>query len=76
MGDQIVLIVVACFLALCIPLLPRIIQLRVWVMRKLHLLRLADWHERNMAVLVKVFRVILAAILLVLLLLAVRGGLR
>jgi hypothetical protein len=70
MEKQTVYIIVACILAVCIPVLPKIIQVRVWILRKIHLFRLADWVERNMAVLVLVFRVIFAAAILVLLLLA------
>ena len=71
MEYQTVYIIVACILAVCIPLLPKLVQARVWGLRKLHLFRLADWHERNLVVLVKVFRVIFAAVILVLLLLTV-----
>ena len=71
MGLEIVYITVACILAVCIPLMPRLIQLRVWGLRKIHLFRLADWHERNQVVLVKVFRVILAAVMVLLLSLGV-----
>jgi hypothetical protein len=70
MEKQTVYIIVACILAVCFPLLPKIIQIRVWILRKIHLFRLADWVERNAAILVKVFQVIFAAAILVLLLLA------
>jgi hypothetical protein len=71
MGKQTVYIIVACILAVCIPLLPKLVQARVWALRKVHLFRLADWHERNRVVLVILFRVIFAAVILVLLLLTV-----
>lgn len=71
MSLQTVYIIVACILAVCIPLLPKIIQARVWGLRKLHLYGLADWHERNRVILVKVFRVVFAATILVLVLLTV-----
>ena len=71
MEKRIVFIIVACILAVCIPLLPKLVQARVWTLRKVHLFRLADWHERNRVVLVIVFRVIFAAVILVLLLLTV-----
>ena len=70
METQTVYIIIACILAVCIPLLPKLIQARVWILRKVHLFRLADWFERNSAILVKVFRVIFAVAVLVLLLLA------
>jgi len=66
-----IFILVACILAICILLLPKLIQARVWVLRKVHLFRLADWHERNQFVIVKVGRIVLAVIILVLLLLTV-----
>lgn len=71
MERQTVYIIVACILAVCIPLLPKLVQVRVWGLRKAHLFKLANWHERNRVVLVKVFRVIFAAVILVLLLLTV-----
>ena len=71
MGKQTVYIIVACILAVCIPLLPKLIQARVWILRKVNLFRLADWLERNKAVLVTVFRVTFVAVILVLLLLTV-----
>jgi hypothetical protein len=67
---QTVYILVACILAACIPVLPKLIQLRVWILRKVRLFRLADWHERNLVLLVTVFRVIFTAVILLLLLLA------
>lgn len=58
-------------LAVCIILLPKLVQARVWVLRKMHLFKLADWHERNQSVIVNVVRIVLAVIILVLLLLTV-----
>ena len=69
MGNRAVYIVFACILAVCIPLLPKLIQARIWVLRKLHLFRLADWLEQNSAHLVTVIRVVLAVAILILLLL-------
>lgn len=71
MGEQIAYIIAAGILAVIIALLPRLIQARIWVQRKVRLFRLADWHERNKAALVTVFRSILAVGILVLLLLAI-----
>ena len=73
MGDQTVYIIIVCILAVCIPFLPKIIQARVWILRKVHLFSLADWHERNSVVLVRVLRVIFAAVILVVLLLLTVG---
>jgi hypothetical protein len=52
-------------------LLPKLVQARVWVLRKMHLFKLADWHEQNQFIIVKVVRIVLAVIILVLLLLMV-----
>ncbi len=73
MGEQIAYITAGCILAVIISLLPKLIQARVWVLRKVHLFRLADWHERNNAALVTVFRSILAIGILVLLLLTIKA---
>ena len=58
-------------LAVCIILLPKLIQARVWVLRQMHLFKLADWYERNQSVIVQVVRIVLVAVILVLLLLMV-----
>lgn len=71
MGEKTAYITAACILVVIILLLPKLIQARVWVLRRVHLFRLADWHERNSAALVTVFRLILAAVILVLLLLTI-----
>jgi hypothetical protein len=65
-----IFLLVACILAVCI-LVPKLVQARVWALRKMHLFKLADWHERNQFVIVKVVRIVLAVIILVLLLLMV-----
>ena len=69
MGNRTVYIVFACTLAVIIPLLPKLVQLRVWTLRKVHLFRLGDWLEQNSARLVTVIRVVLAVAILILLLL-------
>ena len=63
-----IFLLVACILVVFL-LLPKLVQARVWALRKMHLFKLADWHERNQFVIVKVVRIVLAAIILVLLLL-------
>jgi hypothetical protein len=63
--------ILVCILAVCILLLPKLVQARVWVLRKMHLFKLADWHEQNQFIIVKVVRIVLAVIILVLLLLMV-----
>ena len=74
MGEETAYIIAAGILGIILALLPRLIQLRVLILRKLHLFRLADWHERNIAALVTVFRSILAVGILALLLLAIGAG--
>ncbi len=69
MGEQFVYITGACILAVIIAFLPKLIQVRVWVLRRVHLFRLADWHERNIATIVTVLRAILTVLILALLLL-------
>ena len=69
MGDWAIYAIVASILAVLIYFMPKLIQLRVWITRKIHLFRLADWIERNSVLIVKVVRVILAAVILVLVLL-------
>lgn len=68
---QPIFILVACILAVFILLLPKLVQARVWALRKMHLFKLADWHERNQVVIVEVVRIIFAVFILVLLLLTV-----
>ena len=71
MGDWAIYAIVASILAVLIYFMPKLIQLRVWITRKIHLFKLADWIERNSVLIVKGIRVILAAVILVLLLLMV-----
>lgn len=66
-----IFILVAFILAVCIPLLPIFVKIRVWVLRKMHLFKLADWHERNQVKIVKVVRIIFVAVILILLLFTV-----
>jgi len=63
-----IFLLVVCILAVFL-LLPKLVQARVWALRKMHLFKLADWHERNKSVIVKVVRIVLVVIILVLLLL-------
>ncbi len=69
MNDTIAYIINIPILVILMLLMPRLIQGRVRVTRKMGLLRIADWHERNLIVIVKVVRVIFSVIILVLLLL-------
>ena len=60
--------ILVCILAVCIIMLPKLVQARVWALRKMHLFKLADWHERNQSVIVQVARIVLVVLILVLLL--------
>ena len=71
MGDRIIYAIAVCILAVSIYFMPKIFQFRVWMARKIHLYKLADWTDRNSVLIVKGARVILAAIILLLLLLMV-----
>ena len=64
---------IVCILAICIILLPKLVQARVWALRKMHLFKLADWHERNQSVIVQVARIVLVVLILVLLLFMAMG---
>jgi hypothetical protein len=65
--------ILVCILAVCILLLPKLVQARVWTLRKIHLFKLADWHERNQSVIVQVARIVLVVLILVLLLFMAGG---
>lgn len=53
------LIIVALILFLLVPIVPKMVHLRVKVLRWFRLNWLADWHERNIRVLTPVVRTIL-----------------
>lgn len=49
------------------PFVPQIIRLRILLLRKIHLFRLANWHERHRDRLIpagRAFMVVIAAILM------------
>ena len=71
MEGRIMYAIAVCILAVLIYFMPKLFQFRVWITRKIHLYKLADWNERNSVLFVKGGRVILAAIILLLLLLMV-----
>jgi hypothetical protein len=61
-------IIVGTAFLIIIPLVPKMIALRVRVLRYFHLYRLADWHERNargITVGVRILFALAAAFLLV-----------
>ena len=55
-------LIVAGIIALIIPIVPKVLQLRILVLRKLRLKSLADWHERGSAGIILTARIILAAL--------------
>jgi hypothetical protein len=74
MTEQIVLLIVVAVTAALIPLAPKLLQLRISILRKIHLIRLANWHERHSKALVLAMRLIWVAIILLLLWIALSGG--
>ena len=72
MDVRIAYLINICILVILMLLMPKLIEGRVKVTRKMGLLRIADWHERNLEVIVKVVRMIFAVIILILLLLTAR----
>jgi hypothetical protein len=63
----------AVLLGVLIPLVPQLVRLRITVLRKLHLTRLADFHERHLGGLTWFIRGILAVAAIVALWLAAGG---
>ncbi len=69
MSKSIVLVIIAAILLGLIPIIPRMVALRVRVLRFLHWNWFADWHERNahgITVGVRIFLAVLAVYLLTL----------
>jgi hypothetical protein len=56
----------AVLMAVLIPLVPRMVQIRIAVLRKLHFHRMADFHERHGEGIVWAVRGILAVLAVVL----------
>ena len=71
MGGLTLYVILIFILAVLIFFMPQLIQARIWITRKIHLFRLADWMERNSVVIVKWARLFLAAVILFLLFLMV-----
>jgi hypothetical protein len=64
----------AVLMGLLIPLVPRMLQLRVAVLRKFHWNWFADFHERHMAGLIWFVRAILLVLALLLIWVAAQSG--
>ncbi|MDH3892717.1 MAG: hypothetical protein OEV49_16770 [candidate division Zixibacteria bacterium] len=74
MKEQTVMLIVTAITAVLIPIAPKMLKFRILVLKKLHLIWLADFHERNFKVLVVAMRSIMVAIIVVLLWIALGGG--
>ncbi|MFH1372361.1 MAG: hypothetical protein ABII79_00980 [bacterium] len=74
MSEHVYYIIVAAILAGLIPLVPRMICLRIRVLRWLRWTGIADWHQRNFKPLVIIVRVIMLTIAVVMLVLGITGG--
>ena len=74
MNEQTVLLIVTAITAALIPLAPKMLRLRILVLKKVHLVWLASFHERNFKVLVTAMRSIMVVIIVVLLWTATRGA--
>jgi hypothetical protein len=64
----------AALMGVLVPLVPRMLQLRILVLRKLHLNWFAEFHERHMQGLIWFIRAILVALALLLIWLASQGS--
>ena len=74
MSEHVYYIIVTAILAGLIPLVPRMICLRIKVLNWLRWTWLADWHQRNFKPLVIIVRVIILTIAMVMLVLGITGG--
>ncbi len=72
MSRDSILIIFAALFVLLTPIVPQMLNLRIRVLRWMHLYALADWHERNIRVLVPVVRIILVVFALVLMAVGMR----
>lgn len=74
MTEQTLLLIVAAVTAIQIPIAPKMLRLRVFVLRKVHLNWLANFHEKNSRGLVVAMRSIMVMIIVVLLWIALSGA--
>jgi hypothetical protein len=67
MSQSLVLVILAAIMLLLVPIIPKMISLRIRILHWLKLHRLADWHQRyskGISVFVRVVLVVLAGYLL------------
>jgi len=70
MEKQYAFALMAVIMAILIPLVPKMVRLRIAVLQKLHLNRIASWHERYADGIVFWVRLLLGALAVILVLLA------
>lgn len=67
MSKSLILVILAAIMLILVPIIPKMISLRISILRWLKLNRLADWHQRyskGIAVFVRVILIVLAGYLL------------
>ena len=74
MQQSTALILLAAVAVALIPIVPRLVQLRVRILRFVRLNRLADWHERHTGAITLAVRVMLGVLAAVLAYLGVSAG--
>lgn len=70
MTEQAWYVILAALIAATIPLVPKMVKLRIAVLRKLHLNALANWHEKYADGIAIWARLVMAGVVIVLLALA------
>ena len=70
MTQETAFLILAFILVFLVVIMPKVIELRIRILRWLRWNRLANWHERNMKVLVPVMRVLLSVLVIILIVLA------
>ena len=73
MEKQMYYIIIAIILAAMIPLMPKIIRIRIAILRWLRFKRIADWNERHFSRLVPIVRILFVPVIIYLLYLGFRG---
>lgn len=70
MTNQAYYIIAALILAALFPFVPRLIQIRIRLLRWMRINWLADFHQRHLVGIIRAIRVMIAAIAIVLIILA------
>ena len=70
MTQETAFLILAFILVFLVIIMPKVIEMRIRILRWLRWNRLANWHERNMKVLVPVMRVLLSVLVVILIVLA------